>query len=58
MRDDGGQVRVDLPEDWVAEIVERMGAELDVISDFAGGIRRTGNVEGLRRRIETRGLLG
>jgi len=56
--DDGVYVRVELPEDWIGEIAQRTGADLEVVPDLAAGIARTGDVEDLRRRIETRGLLG
>ena len=58
MRDDGGQIRVELPEDWAGEIVACTGVDLEIVTDFAAGVRRTGNAEDLRRRIESRGLLG
>jgi len=56
---DGGMcIRVNLPEDWADEIVERTGVDLETVPDFVAAIRRTRNVEDIRRRIETRGLLG
>ena len=56
--DDGGCVRVELPEDWAGEIVGCIGLDLDVALDFAAGIRRAGSAENVKQRLESQGLLG
>jgi hypothetical protein len=58
MQEAGEQTQFDLPEDWAREIVGCMEADLEPLADFAGGIRRSRSAGALKRRIESRGLLG
>jgi len=56
--DDGGCVRVELPEDWVGEMAGCVGVDLEVVPEFAAGIRRAGSAGNVKQRLESQGLLG